>query len=192
MPILKREPDLWPGELFEPSPAILPWQVAYVRSRQEKNLVRLLRGRMPFYLPQWEQVRRRGGRSFSSWLPLFSGYVFLRGSRNDRRLALSSNLVVSFIEVPDQQRLHDELGQLHRLQSEGGILEPWPQLVVGDEVVIRQGPFDGYRGVIVRERGRTRLIVSVSTLARSIAVELGRESIRPLAERESRQLSDGI
>jgi hypothetical protein len=36
MPIPKREPDAYPEEIL--SPAEMPWRVARVRNRQEKNL----------------------------------------------------------------------------------------------------------------------------------------------------------
>ncbi|HUF09873.1 MAG TPA: transcription termination/antitermination NusG family protein [Rhodothermales bacterium] len=179
MPILKREPDAFPEDIFDLSPAQMPWQVAYVRSRQEKHLARHLHDSVPYYLPQWEQVRSRSGRRFSSWLPLFSGYFFFRGAADERRIAIRSNVVVHLLDIPDQERLHEELSQLYRLQQEGGVLEPWAELAAGDEVVVRSGPFEGYRGVIVKEKEKTRLIVSIQALRQSVSVELGRESVRP-------------
>jgi transcriptional antiterminator RfaH len=181
MPILKREPDAYPEGIFGLSPAQMPWQVAYVRSRQEKHLARHLHDSVPYYLPQWEQIRARSGRRVASWLPLFSGYCFFRGAADERRAALRSNVVVHLLDIPDQERLHEELAQLYRLQQEGGVLEPWPELTAGHEVVIRTGPFEGYRGVIVREKERTRLIVSIQALCQSVSIELGRESVRPAA-----------
>jgi hypothetical protein len=179
MPILKREPDAFPDEIFDFPLAEMPWQVAYVRSRQEKSLARHLHGAVPYYLPQWEQIRQRSGRSISSWLPLFSGYFFFRGADVERRVALRSNVIVHLLDIPDQGRLHAELEQLYHLQQQGGVLEPWPELTAGDEVVIRSGPFEGYRGVIVKEKEKTRLIVSIQALRQSVSVELGRDSIRP-------------
>jgi transcriptional antiterminator RfaH len=185
MPILKREPDAYPEGIFDLPPAQMPWQVAYVRSRQEKHLARHLHGEVPYYVPQWEQVRARSGRRFSSWLPLFSGYFFFRGTANERRAALRSNVVVHLLDIPDQERLHEELAQLHRLQQEGGVLEPWPELTSGDEVVVRSGPFEGYRGVIVKEKEKTRLIVSIHALRQSVSVELGRGAVQPVVARAS-------
>jgi hypothetical protein len=188
MPILKREPDAFPEEIFDLPLAEMPWQVAYVRSRQEKALARHLHGAVPYYLPQWEQIRARSGRRFSSWLPLFSGYLLFRGADAERREALRSNIVIHLLDIPDQERLHEELAQLYRLQQKGGFLKPWSDLIAGDEVVIRSGPFEGYHGVIVKEKEKTRLIVSVQALRRSVSVELGRDSIRPVISKSGQRV----
>src|SRR2546428_14121161 len=92
MPILKREPDAFPESIFEMTS---PWWVAHLRSRQEKLLARYLREhQVPFYLPQMEKRVRRSGRTFVSYLPLFAGYVFFRGGREEKLRGLKSNVVV--------------------------------------------------------------------------------------------------
>src|SRR5690242_9404213 len=59
MPLLKREPDVFPETLFE-SRFEAPWVVAHVRSRQEKVLARFLApAGIPFYAPQREKRTRR-------------------------------------------------------------------------------------------------------------------------------------
>lgn len=181
MPILRREPDALPEQLFDLPVDDHPWHVAHVRSRQEKFLARRLRENgVAFYLPQREQKTTRGGRRFTSWLPLFPGYVFFRGDREARIKALASNVIVHLLDVSDQTLLHDELSQLHRLQQSGAVLVPWPEIAVGDEVLIREGLFRDCRGVVIREKGEVRLIVSITALRQSVAVELGREDVRPV------------
>lgn len=184
MPILKREPDASPADVFGLSPEDFPWWVARVRSRLEKALARhLLPHGVPFYLPQSEQVVRRGNRSFTSYLPLFAGYVFFRGKREERIVALQSQVVSEILEVRDQDRLEGELIQLRRLQLSGASLVPLPSFAPGDPVVVTEGPFRGYEGVVVRDRGRSRLIVSISLLRKAVAVELGAFALAPAAAR---------
>jgi transcription antitermination factor NusG len=114
-----------------------------------------------------------------SHTPLFPGYVFLRAAAAQRVDALRSNVIVSLLEVTDQGSLAGELGQIHALQQAGAILVPFPWLAVGDAVRIRDGAFRGWRGVIVKEKGAERLVVSVSMIMRSVLVELGRENVVP-------------
>ncbi|HEX4961552.1 MAG TPA: transcription termination/antitermination NusG family protein [Thermoanaerobaculia bacterium] len=181
MPILKREADLSPPDLFELSQSEHPWWVAWVRSRQEKGLARHLAGhRVGFYLPQAEKQVRRAGRTFVSTLPLFSGYLFFRGGAEARREALRSNLIVQVLPVPDQERLHGELASLRQLQESGAPLVPYPYLEAGDEVEVVDGPFRGWTGRVLREKGRLRLIVSITLLRQSVAAELDREALAPL------------
>jgi transcription antitermination factor NusG len=184
VPILKREADLCPHDLFErwENGDGRPWWVAHLRSRQEKLLARFLREQsVAYYLPQYEKTVRRAGRTFVSYLPLFPGYVFFRGSAAERRQALQSNVIVQVLEVRDQGRLEGELAALWRLQSSGAPLVPWQYLGPGDEVEITDGPFRGLTGTVLREKGALRLVVSVTFLRQSVAAEIDREIVAPLA-----------
>ena len=177
MPVLKHEADTYPPGLFELES---PWLVAHVRSRQEKGLARYLHSfGVPFYLPQMEKRVRRAGRTVVSFLPLFGGYLFFRGGSEERLRAQRSDLVVSILEAPDQGALAAELQQLHALQVGRGRLIPHPYIAAGDFVAITEGAFAGYRGVVVREKGQERLVVSVSMIRQSVAVEIDREFLRP-------------
>ena len=161
--------------------AEFPWGVAHVKSRAEKALARHLGALgIPFYLPLGERQARRGGRRFVSYIPFFPGYVFLRGSAASRACAVRDDLVVRMLDVSDQALLDAELVQLDDLQKAGVPLVPFPWLGPGDPVRIQEGPFRGYLGVIAREKGTQRLIVSVSILRRSVAVELGRHVLAPV------------
>lgn len=188
MPILKREPDVHPADLFEPAPggelAGRPWWVAHTRSRQEKLLARHLRAQdVPCYLPQRERRTTSGGKVRTAHLPLFPGYVFLRGAGAERLAAYGSGVVVRLLEVPDQAAIERELGALWRLQSSGAPLVPWQYLGPGDEVEIVDGPLKGWTGTVLREKGSLRLVVSVTFLRQSVAAEVDREIVAPLAHR---------
>jgi transcription antitermination factor NusG len=228
VPLLKREPEIWPPDLFETGPAtgeglgegdaslapdgVAPrneqvknghngpglvaasdaaakggvtgpagrWWVAYTRSRQEKGLARhLLYAQVAYYLPQREHRFRAGDRTRTSHVPLFTGYVFFRGDLHDRTTALRSNLVVNLIDPLDQEQLARELRSLWILQTTGEPLVPHPYLAPGDEVEVTEGALRGYRGIVLREKGKVRLVVSITLLRQSVAVELDREVLHP-------------
>lgn len=181
MPLLPKEPEIHPETLFDIPAAEARWWVAHVRSRQEKSVAReLLRAGTGYYLPQTEQVKRRGGRTFRSYLPLFSGYLFVRGSAEEVEPARRHDAVVRVIEVPDQALLHDELAQLRQLQLAGASLIPVVDYVPGDHVRIREGVFAGYTGVVARVKGRERLVLQISMIRQLVAVEIDREHLRRL------------
>jgi transcriptional antiterminator RfaH len=181
MPLSKRTTDLYPASLFELSEHEFPWWVAHVRSRQEKALARhLLPLEIPFYLPQREKRVRRAGRTFVSYLPLFPGYLFFRGSFDHRHSALRSNLIVKVLDVTEPGLLAGELLQVRRLQEAGADLVPYFDLVPGDPVRITDGPFKGYSGVVLRAPGRVRLLVSISMLRQAVAVEFERAVVAPV------------
>jgi transcription termination/antitermination protein NusG len=187
MPLLRREPDFFPQDLFDLPVESHPWWVAHVKSRQEKALARHLQPLgIPYYLPQREQKIRRAGRSFVSYLPLFPGYLFFRGTDDDRNAVHRSNLLAQVIGVVDQPLLTTELGRLRTLQESGLPLVSHPYIEPGSAVSITDGPFRGYEGVVIRAKGRLRIVVSISMLRKSFMVELDREALAPLAARVER------
>ena len=181
MPLLKREKEIFPPGLFDLPEPDFPWWVAHTRSRQEKALARYLEPLgVPFYLPQGEQRKRRAGRNFVSYLPLFPSYLFFRGSKEHRYAAWRSNLLVRILDVADQVLLTQELTQLHALQQLGASVAAYPPLSPGDAVRIVEGPFKGYTGVVLREQARLRLVVSISVLRKAVAVEFERDVLAPV------------
>lgn len=182
MPILPREPDLQPEQFFTLPDEEFPWGVAHVRSRQEKTLARKLAERaVPFYLPQYTSKKQRAGRTFTSHLPLFAGYLFFRGGREARDHVVRSGVVTSLIAVADPAQLARELEQIRALQEAGASMLPYDGLVAGDVVRIEAGVFSGYNGVIVREKGSDRLVVSVGLINKAVSIEFDRHLLRKAA-----------
>lgn len=186
MPILRKESDLYPANLFDIPTTEAPWEIVHVRSRQEKTVARiLLDAEKPFYLPQIEQKKKTSQRTFVSHLPLFPGYVFVRRVSGLRETLWRTNAVANMLEVPDQEQLHEELLQIRNLQLSGAILTPEAELVPGDVVRIEHGVFRGYQGIVVEGRGSLRLVVSVSILKKCVSVEFPREALTQLSADEA-------
>lgn len=176
MPILRKESEIFPADLFSLTLEEAPWEVVHVRSRQEKMLARVLSNRnQPFYLPQVEKRVQRSGRTFKSFLPLFTGYVFLRRTAETRPVLWSSGVVTRVIPVEDQRLLDEELRQIRSLQEAGATLTPQPEFTPGDRVRITEGVFAGYIGTLVKERDAVSLVVSISSLNKAVLAELPRE-----------------
>jgi transcription antitermination factor NusG len=179
MPILPREIEIAPETIFDLPAPEWPWRVAHVRSRQEKALARHLLGQsIPFYLPTTSRPPGEGRRRPASHAPLFPGYVFLRSPDASLPAVWRSNVIANMIEVPDQEQLQEELGQLRALQLAGASLTPYEELVEGEEVRITEGVFAGYHGVIVRRKGSARFVVQVRLIRQAVAVEFGRHVLR--------------
>jgi transcription antitermination factor NusG len=175
VPLLARETELFPDDLFSLADDVYRWAVAHVRSRQEKVLGRYLFERgIPFYAPVATKTTERSGRTFKSYLPLFPGYVFLRLPADGRDQVLRSNVTAHLIDVDDQAGFAAELAQIRQLQLSGAVLTPYPEFVTGDFVRISEGSFRGYVGVVVQEKGSHRLVVRVGLLNQAVSVELGR------------------
>jgi transcription antitermination factor NusG len=68
---------------------------------------------------------------------------------------------------------------IQALAASGLIPEPHPYVVIGERVHVESGPLQGVEGILVREKGRDRLVLSVNILARSVSVEVDRSFVHP-------------
>jgi transcriptional antiterminator RfaH len=149
------------------------WWVLHTRPRQEKSLARqLYRGRIPYYLPLIPHRWRLRGRMVTSHVPLFPGYVFLFGDREERLAALMTNRVVRVLEVPAQVILRRDLQQIYRLITAGLPVTPESQLTPGVMVEITSGPLAGLRGRILRTASGQRFVVQIDFIQQGASVLL--------------------
>lgn len=181
MPILAKEMEISPDNIFDLSETDYPWVVVHVRSRQEKVLARHLATRsMSFYLPQIASVPLRGAESQRiSHRPLFPGYVFVRPASSNRIVIWQCNVAASVLDVPNQQQLTSELQQIRALQAAGASFVPVRGYQEGDSVRITEGAFRGYSGVVVRTQARERLTVQISMLRQAVQVEFPLDYVEP-------------
>ncbi len=178
MTTLAREPDLYPDDLFD-RPELgceesLTWWVLYCLPRREKQLMRRLRALgVAFYSPLIaKRSRSPSGRVRTSYVPLFSSYVFLYGDVGHRQAAQTTGCVSRWLVPSDPVAFSHDLLQLCRLVGTGAPLAPEARLSPGMRVRIRSGPFMGFEGVIIRRDKKTRLLVAVDFLQQGVSVLL--------------------
>ena len=70
-----------------------------------------------------------------------------------------------------------EMEAIRRLADAGIESEPCNYIGVGDRVRVLEGPMAGVEGILAREAGRNRIVISVSLLMRSVMVELDRAHV---------------
>lgn len=187
MPILHHEPDCYPGDLFEidrrdQDDAHRSWWLIYTRSRREKELMRRLHAAcVPFYGPMISRrTRSPSGRVRESFVPLFPGYVFLHGSEDERRTALTTNCVSTISPVPDEARLAGELAGVAKLIASNVPITPEQRLEAGMPVRVSSGPLKGQEGVVIERRGKRRLLVAVDLLQQGASVDIDECDVQPL------------
>jgi transcription antitermination factor NusG len=76
-----------------------------------------------------------------------------------------------------------EIGALQILVKSRLRVQPWPFLHIGQRVRIIQGPLAGAEGILVSLKKQNRLVVSVTLLQRSVAVEISEDSAWPISPR---------
>jgi transcription antitermination factor NusG len=193
MPILPKQPDLFPTDLFERlgeaetllAPSAVEgrrWLVYYTIARREKDLMRKLEAaEIPFFGPL---IRRRlrspGGRTRESFVPLFPGYVFSWADDDQRRAALATNTIARWIPVGDERMLVDDLRAIRRLIECDQPLTPEARLEPGQAVRVRSGPLKGIEGMVISRRGVERLLVAVRFLNQGASIELEDVDLEPI------------
>lgn len=175
MPILPKERDTFPDDLLDGSQvAAGRWVAFYTLSRREKDLMRRLEAAsIPFYAPLIRRrLRSAGGRTRSSFVPLFPGYVFSRVDDDQRRAALATNTIARWIPIADERMLERDLRAIKQLIDSDRPLTPEARLEPGQDVRVCSGPLQGLEGRVVKRRGGERLVVAVRFLNQGASIEL--------------------
>ncbi|MEM6978460.1 MAG: transcription termination/antitermination NusG family protein [Planctomycetota bacterium] len=183
MPILPSEPDCYPHDLLDLEiPEDDAWWLLYTRPRQEKKLARYLREHnLPHYSPLVPQrYRSPAGRLRTSYVPLFSTYVFLRGENQQRHEAVCSGSVMKSSPILQVEDLVDDLRQIRDLIAMEVPLTIESRIEAGQNVRVRNGSFAGYEGVVIRRDRETRLLVCVRFMDQGVSVKLDDCQLEPI------------
>jgi transcriptional antiterminator NusG len=149
------------------------WFVLRTKSRQEKILAHDLESRgIGHFLPTTIQTRVYAGRRTRVEVPLFPGYLFLRGDMDQAYEADRTRRVAQIIRVTDQQRMNRELRNIHLALGGCAALDPFPFLQSGVRVEVREGPFRGLQGIVESRAHLNRLILQIDTLGQAVSLEI--------------------
>ena len=156
------------------------WFAAQVWAGREHLATAHLRSRgYEIFCPRYYEYRRLSDRVKRIDRPLFGGYVFCRLDGDAFGKVITAPHVIRILG--DQQGPLSipapEIEAIRRVADADLEAEPWPFPRVGERVWIAVGPLAGTEGVVLRTKGRQRLIVSITLLQRSVAVEVEAEWI---------------
>ena len=158
------------------------WYVLFVRSNQEKRVAqRLHQGGIEHFLPCYRSLRQWKDRRVTIEAPLFPGYLFVKLPLLQRMRALTVPNVVSLVgtrNVPSA--ISEEEMKWVRRGAEEGKAMPHPFLKVGERVAIVTGVMAGMEGILLRRQNSDWVVVSLTAIARSFAVEVDASWIKPL------------
>jgi transcription antitermination factor NusG len=159
-----------------------PWYALQVRTRYERVVAEHLSGQgYEWFLPLCRDRKRWSDRIKEIQSPLFPGYLFCRFDAQNRLPILKTPGVVQIVGYNRQPVSVDEgeVAAIQTLVASGLPNEPCSFVEIGDRVRIASGPLRGLEGILVESRGRHNLVLSVSLLQRSVAVEIDAMSVTP-------------
>jgi transcription antitermination factor NusG len=166
------------------SPAEVQWYAAYTSANHEKRVAQQLEGRsVEHYLPVYESLRRWKDRRVRLQMPLFPGYVFVRMTLRDRLRVLAIPGVARLVGFDGRPTAipTEDIEAIRACLAGKRDVQPHPYVRCGERVRVLNGPLAGFSGIVVRQKNRTRFVVSFDVMERSVAVDLDDSDLRAVA-----------
>jgi transcription antitermination factor NusG len=142
------------------------------------------------FFPVYRSRRRWSDRFKELELPLFPGYLFCRFGAGDRLPIVTTPGVIGIVgfggtPVPIEPC---EIAAIHRVLQSGIAAEPWKYIESGRRVRVEHGALAGLEGIFIEMKKDRRLLLSVTMLQRSVAIQIDESCVVPLRP-PSRQAS---
>lgn len=151
------------------------WYALQVWVRKENLVASHLAGLgFECFLPKYKSIRQWSDRKKEVEQPLFPGYLFCRFDYSERRPVVVAPGVLQVVGngregLPVDEKEIDAI----QLAVHSGIqAQPWPFLEIGERVRINCGKLTGLEGILVNFKGNHRVVLSVTLLQRSVALEV--------------------
>jgi transcription antitermination factor NusG len=165
-----------------------PWFAVRIRARQERLIASALHNKgYEVFLPLYVSRRRWADRFKELELPLFPGYLFCRFDVQKRLPILMTPGVLQIVGTNNAPLpIEDvEIAAVQSIVLSGLAAEPWPYLRTGETVRIERGSLSGVEGILVAVKKPYRVVVSVTLLQRSVAVEIDQDWMSPVDQGET-------
>jgi transcription antitermination factor NusG len=159
-----------------------PWFALRVRANFEQLVAVALRHKgYEHFLPLYSTRRQWSDRIKDLKRPLFPGYLFCRFDPAERLPILKTPSVIGIVgigkmPIPVEPK---ELAAVQKIVQSGLASLPWPFPKVGHLVSLEHGPLAGIDGTVLSIKNGYKLVVSITLLQRSVAVEIDSAWITP-------------
>lgn len=170
---------------MKPEEGCYPWFALQVRGRHENIVATLLRGKgYELFMPVYKCRRHWSDRIRELELPLLPGYVFCRFNPVARLPILVTPGVIQVVGIGKKPVPVDdaEIAALQTALRSRLPSRPWPFLQSGQRVRVEFGPLCGLEGIMLDFKGHHRLVLSVTLLQRSVAVEMDAAWVIPIPQ----------
>ena len=162
------------------------WYALHVRPQCERSVALHLREHgQESFLPTYKK-HGPGGHNTSREAPLFPGYVFCQV---DWERGFKLYLIPGIIGAVGMGKKplaieNDEIEAIRRIAENRMDSEPCPFGVPGTPVRVIKGPLAGIEGIVVKPLAG-EIVISISLLRRSVAINIDPECLVILADRAS-------
>ena len=126
------------------------------------------------FLPTYKCQRKWSDRVRELEQPLFPGYLFCRFDFQHRRPLVMAPGVLQIVGTGKMPLpvAEQEIEKLQLAVASDVARQPWPYIEVGERVRVDYGSLRGLEGILINFKGSHRVVLSISLLQRSVAVEV--------------------
>ncbi len=172
------------GEI-KPAEAGKHWYVIHTKPRCEKKLAEFARrNEVHYYLPQIESERRYRRRKVNFTRPMFPGYLFSEMSLPEKQQLIISGYLVRIINVPNEDELLAELGNLYHCRKGKAKVLPTVWLSKGLQIEIIDGPLKGVTGIVESHEKLEEVRLQVEMLRQAVMVKIPATDVRVIGDYE--------
>ncbi len=157
--------------------AVPKWYAVYTRSRAEKKVAEEFRKQeIEHYLPLYKTIRQWSDRKKRIELPLIRSYVFVRIGRKDYLKVLQTLHVIKIVHflgkpvpIPEWQVKNLMILMGAQVEVSATDIKNYEK---GEEVIIKSGILQGLRGIIIKIKGKQKILVTISALNFNIVYDI--------------------
>jgi transcription antitermination factor NusG len=158
-----------------------PWFAIRVKSNHEKAVCSYLEVKgFEVFLPTCRTRNRWADRFKLVETPLFTGYVFTRLDRTRPHAILSTPGVLQIVGSGRNPEpvLEGEIAAIRRAVDANCQLRECDFFIKGQRATVISGALAGLEGTVVSLKQQSRLVLSISLLQRSVALEIDESLVR--------------
>jgi transcription antitermination factor NusG len=161
------------------------WYVIQTRPLFEKKVTKIIENKkVEVFLPLQETIKQWSDRKKKIYKPLFSGYVFVRTTPEERVEAIKEVFgAIRYISYQNRpaiispseiESIKISLNLSERIHIENKVFSQ------GDLVTINEGALRGLTGYVSEVRGRFKLLVAINELSMGFSIELMSDEVSHL------------
>jgi transcription antitermination factor NusG len=159
----------------------ISWFAVYTKPRQEKAFAWDMKNRgAGYFLPLVKQKQASERRPRFSLIPLFTGYVFLKGNAGHRRAAFGTGRTVRIIDVKDQKLFCKDLNIVHTAVTNRKVGICGFGVVKGKKVRITEGPLKGMEGTVLQRKNKKELIIQFDSIDQALRIAIESDRIEAI------------
>ena len=159
------------------------WHIAYTFPKAERKAFQKLESMgVTSFLPLHEVVRNWSDRKKKLVMPVFPNYIFIYTSETERYDLLQIKELIRYVAFEGKPAIvSDTVVNSLKTILLGNVEVSDETFYEGMKIRVTDGLFMGAEGVLVKMNSKSRLVVQLQMLRRSVSVDISSSSIIPLS-----------